>query len=407
MTIDLVLSPRDGLSLKDARGFDLAGGVTAAGLPWPGPATTAGAARAVIGRLQGLSETYGKDAHEWQSIVDQVAVWGPIVLDRPLDGARWSPRWPAPQDAVRLPHPKAGRRDQPEAELQWLKPHPRGTASWSVRGLWTDDDEEANATEGLWLPVPRQEGKPLRDRLLWSHEEMVKWLRDPRRRDEDESTQPAERVDIHLSVDPLTLAAKDEHLFAHSTYESLVRTARRDVREFGLGLRLTGVPDALDLTETMWRVGGEGRFASATLLPPEVLASEELAQHWQDSRFLRLILVTPAQFATGWRPDWLAPARANEGHQFEGRLPGLDRPVVLRAAFVDRAWWTSGWDLAQRRPKPSVACVAAGAVYYLESPAQPFTAHDIRSLWLSSIQQDRTAADGFGLVLPAAWPVTV
>ncbi|MGH9896378.1 MAG: type III-B CRISPR module-associated Cmr3 family protein, partial [bacterium] len=113
-------------------------------------------------------------------------------------------------------------------------------------------------------------------------------------------------------------------------------------------------------------------------------------------------------FDAGWRPDWLKPIAADGGFRFEGTLPGLDRHVVLRAAIVDRAAWMSGWDLAYRQPKKSVACVPAGAVYYFESLAEPFTADDIEGLWLSSIQRPGNAAarDGFGLVLPGAWPIT-
>ncbi len=409
MAIDLVLSPRDGLTLKDARGFNLAGGVTSRGLPWPGPATTAGAARTVVGRLQGLSETYGEDKDAWQKIVAEVSVGGPVIVSRPLDGDEWSPLWPPPQDAVCLPHPRAGRHPEPDGEVRWLEPRRRGTARWRVRGLWTGDAAEAEATEDLWLPLPEQRQKPLSPRLLWSHEELVDWLREPRRRDERQSPQPEERVDIHLAVDAGTLAAKDEHLFAHSTYESLVRLGHNEIHELGIALRIRGVGEEFDLTRPVWRIGGEARFATAGRLSTEILGPDErLTRRWKDTRFLRLVLVTPAQFDAGWHPDWVKPTAAGSSFQFEGTLASLDRPVVLRAAIVNRATWMSGWDLARRQPKKSVACVPAGAVYYFESLAEPFTADDIEGLWLSSIQrpEDAAARDGFGLVLPGAWPIT-
>jgi CRISPR-associated protein Cmr3 len=416
MTIDLILTPRDGLTVKDARGFDRAGGIATGGLPWPGPATTAGATRAVVGRLLGLSEVFGQDKRAWKAIAEQVQVQGPIVLTKPLDEARWSPLWPAPQDALRLPHPRAGEDNDPEGRIRWLEPRPRDTTAWHVRGLWGAEPGETAATEGLWLPHPDVQSKPLAHHSLWSDDFMLDWLRRPPRtdrpRDERLAPQPQKRVDIHLAIDPGSLAAKDEALFTHPTYEPLVQMGRdKSVHELALALRVTGSDPGLDLCLPVWRIGGEGRFAAATLLPGEVLAiPEALARSWEDSRFLRLVLVTPAQFEAGWRPDWLEPSvTQGSTYQFEGTVPGLERRVALRAAFVDRAWWTSGWDLAEHRPKPSIACVAAGTVYYLESLAEPFTCADLRELWLGCIQRpgDAAARDGFGLVLPGAWPVSV
>lgn len=410
MKTDLVLCPRDGLTLKDARGFDRAGGVTAGGLPWPGPATVAGSARAVIGRLRSLSEVFGKDKDKWQAVVDQVDVRGPIVLARPLDGDTWEPLWPAPQDALRLPNPRAGRPGEPEGRIHWLEPRPRDAAPWRTRGLWDGDPAEVGATEGVWLPRLDQPAKPLPHRLLWSGDAMLDWLRRPQEREERDGPQPQERIDIHLQMDPDTLAAKDEALFAHSTYEPLVRIrGDKAIHELAIGLRVEAPDEEIDPTAPFWRIGGEGRFASAGPLPAVALGVPDgLLRNWDESRYLRLVLATPARFETGWRPDWLEAKPHEDSYRFEGNLPRLGRPVTLRAAFLDRAWWTSGWDLANRCPKPSVACVAAGSVYYIESLAESFTTDEIRSLWLGSIQgeKDPMARDGFGLMLPGAWPVS-
>jgi CRISPR-associated protein Cmr3 len=416
MTIDLVLSPRDGLTLKDPRGFNLAGGVTAGGLPWPGPATTAGAARAAVGRRdkQKLSETYGEDEPGWRALAARVRVLGPIVLVKRLDLNDWAPAWPAPQDALRLPHPRAGEPRQPEAEIHWLTPQPPNAAGGRSRGVWTGDEGEIAATESLWFPRQVQYGaKPLEPRRLWSRSDILKWLLRPQRHDEVSAPQPRERVDVHLAMDPDTLAAKDEALYALPTYEPLVRGERGAIHELGLGLRVSGIEDGMDLTRHVWRIGGEGRFATAARLAPEALAPPDaLTGNWQESHLLRLMTVTPARFETGWRPDWLFPVAVDGGIRFEGLLPILDRQVTLRAAYVERPWWASGWDLARYEPKPSVAHVPAGAVYYLESLAEPFTAADIEKLWLASIQvpkdpeRPETSAghDGFGLVLPGSWP---
>ena len=132
-----------------------------------------------------------------------------------------------------------------------------------------------------------------------------------------------------------------------------------------------------------------------------------MKRRWTESRRLRLVLVTPGQFRSGWHPDWLRAV----GGSFEGVLPTLDRRVRLVAAFVDRPQWISGWDVAAGRQKPSWACVPAGAVYYLEAlDGQPFAADDAEALWLSSAQTTQgadcteAAREGYGLVVPGQWP---
>jgi CRISPR-associated protein Cmr3 len=421
MAIDLVLRPRDGLTLKDPRGFAVGGGVTAHGLPWPSPQTMAGAVRTVVGRARGHSEQFGEDPDEWDAVRRAIRVQGPIMVASNLDRADWRPLWPAPRDALRLPHPRAGKPRAPAAEIHWLEPQPCPRSGCRVRGLWSVSDASAleiPATEALWRPRPPSEAKPLAPRPLWSDDALVTWLLAPRTRDEDGWLEPPLRRDIHLKVDPDTLAAADEHLFVNPTCEALLAlrsplAQRSELIELGVALRVEGLEPSLDKEEELlaaaWRIGGEARFATAQQLDDRVLAaSERLLQAWKDSRFLRLMLVTPARFDAGWRPDWLEPTERNGEIRFEGEMPGLGRLVVLRGACVDRPSWSSGWDLVKRRPKPSEACVAPGAVYYFESLAAPVTKQDARRLWLASIQQPEDAArhNGFGLVLPGIWPIT-
>jgi CRISPR-associated protein Cmr3 len=419
MADELVLCPRDGLTLKDARGFNLAGGVTAGGLPWPGPATLAGAARTVVGRLSGHSEVVGEDRDRWQQLAKTVGVGGPVILCRPVDGERWVPLWPAPLDALRTPDPDAQSYDAPQRSV-WLEPKPRADAGASVCGSWIagasvgpNKAAEVVATEALDLPLMSDRQKPLEPRQLWLHDEMLAWLSEPRTRDEQPAPQPSERLDVHLSVNPETLASRDEHLYVQSTYQSLVRIKHEQKAydyELGLGLRVCGVESDLDLTQPFWRLGGEARFATAYRLHAEVLAPpNHLLRRWRETRFLRLVMITPACFRGGWRPDWLAAEATDVGHRFQGALPVTGHQVRLRAAFVDRPQWLSGWDMLAHGPKPSVACVPAGAVYYLQSLAEPFTKTHIEQLWLATLQSADTqlARDGFGLVLPGAWPNAV
>jgi CRISPR-associated protein Cmr3 len=65
-----------------------------------------------------------------------------------------------------------------------------------------------------------------------------------------------------------------------------------------------------------------------------------------------LMLVAPAFFAAGWRPDGLPTG-------------------TLIAAAVDGPFVVSGWDLARCGPKPTRFGVAAGSVYFVENRQPP------------------------------------
>lgn len=404
----LVLTPRDGLSLKDPRSYDIAGGLPATGLPWPTPSTVAGAARAAIGIGRGLPTRHGEGKDEWLRLLDEVTIAGPLAVVRTL-GDRWEPLWPTPQDALRLP-PLTEPRDpaDPTARTVWLNPRPKAEHA-RVRGLWLGDEPEIQATESLWLaPRPTEKGKPLEARRWWSQEEFNLWLRSPQQREEHSPISlPELRNDVRLAIDHESGAAKDQHLFGQPTQEVLFRH-KGSLKELGIALQVDcSTPPPPSWLKAPWRLGGETRFAQPHEVPNPY--KEDLARTWRPSRFLRLCLITPARFFSGWRPDWLTPVQSPEGKwRFEGPLPSTRKRVALRAAFVDRPQWISGWDLVAKGPKPSSRCVRPGAVYYFESLDAELSADDVRSLWLSSVQaqDDDARRNGFGLVVPGAWPQT-
>ncbi len=411
MKRSIVLCPRDGLSLKDARSMFVAGGMPSRGLSWLTPTTTAGAARAVAGRALGYETTYGADVERWRRLATDVDVRGPLAVVRALDdAARWQPLWPAPRDAVRKPAVDA--RGRPCGRLEWLEPRPREDLRARVCAVGATDGVERDALESMLLPRLDEREKPLPALPWWSHDELVAWLRDPRPRNESAAgAVPVMRPDVHVAIDAEKDAAADQHLFSLPTLETLVMK-RHGASAFEVGVALTvetrDLAGDLELAGLPWRVGGEGRFAWSETLPDEVLAApQSLLRAWTDTRFLRLCLVTPARFDAGWRPDWLTPVKGADGARFEGEMPGTKKRVALRAAFVDRPQWMSGWNLALREPKPSHVAVSAGAVYYFEAlDGAAFAAGDVEALWLASIQTRGTveARDGFGLVVPGAWP---
>jgi CRISPR-associated protein Cmr3 len=88
-----------------------------------------------------------------------------------------------------------------------------------------------------------------------------------------------------------------------------------------------------------------------------------------------LLLLSPAFFSRGWRPD-LVP---------DGQL---------RSAAVDGPYAISGWDLARGGPKPTRFGVDAGSVYLIEGPA-PTVRH------LGTDRED--GALGYGFFVKGSW----
>lgn len=419
-TTEIALRPRDGLTIKDPRGFNIAGGAQARSVPWPLPSTTAGAARTAIGFANGFaSKPTAEEKTRWNALLQQVSVLGPFNLHRTAPDGPWSVVWPAPRDAVAFP----GRHGR-DVELVWLTPRPARGAC----GFWSGSDLERRATEALWRAEVDDRRKLVSMPRWWTADDFLAWMAVPgpfslRTR----VTEPLGRFDWHVKVKPDTYTAEDAALFGHDTHEYLRspqiwdRDGNRkiDYDEIAIGLRVTCSSDLI-VPFSMWRVGGEGRLARAQGTDLSRLMGfphdrfDVPAQNRTQRRRFRIVLCTPASFESGWRPDWLAPTETNGEFQFRGTMPGTDLDLVLRAAMVDRPLVSSGWDFARGsygEPKPSRRLVAAGAVYYFEvhDSERVITAEELERLWMRTLQLpgEQAARDGFGLAVPGEWPADV
>jgi len=362
----------------------------------------AGALRTEEGFARGLSPQPGRAERErWEVLRTSVTLAGPFAVHR-VDEGPWSLVWPAPSDSVALP----GRR-RGETTLAWLEPR----AVEGVRGAWGLADDERRATDGLLWGHRSLPAKALPGDRWWSSREVLAWLGDPHDKGMSAGRirAPVDRFDLHVGLDPATLTAEEGRLFGHDTWEyRALHRVKRDaiqVEEFGVALRAEGATVALP---AWWRLGGEARLAHAEPLGADVFTfPEELALGAEErvTRF-RLVLATPAFFETGWRPDWLTPCARDGRWSFEGELPVLGARVRLRAACVERATPTSGWDFQRRGPKPTRRLVAAGSVYFFETVGEGIDATAWRSLWLATMQRADTdaARDGFGRMVAGRWP---
>lgn len=407
----IALRPRDGLTLKDPRGFNVGGGVQARSLEWPLPSTVAGTVRTAVGFAAGYPAKPDEAGREnWRALKTNVRVRGPFPLHL-TSQAKWSLLWPAPRDAVAF----AGKKER-EILIEWLSPAPAGGA----RGLWQVDDSELRAVEALWRPAMNQRDKPIDMPLWWSTRDFLPWLACPRRgRLLDRAPSPVTRFDMHLKVNPDRYTAQDGQLFGHDTMEYLRTTRvsghRPEVRidEIAVGVGVD-CEEGLHLPmDSLWRMGGEARLVRTERASDALFQfpDDELSE-WEPSCRFRIVLVTPAAFEKGWRPSWLEPHAGSGGDapRLQGTLPGTDIDVVLRAAMVGRPVATSGWDFDKDRPKPSRRLVGPGAAYFFETvdPRRLIEKRDLQELWLRSmhdpVSEAEAARDGFGVAVPGAWP---
>ena len=157
------------------------------------------------------------------------------------------------------------------------------------------------------------------------------------------------------------------------------------------------------LAPTLVHLGGKRRLA---VLEPEPddgwpTPPDGWLERIRSAGGLCLTLLTPGVFSAGYRPGWLHDALTGSPPE----MPGLN--LRLRAAAVERWQPHSGWDLAQRQPRPARKLVPAGTTYWFDVLG---TCHKeaLAALWLASVcdePQDRR--DGFGLALPGPWaPLT-
>lgn len=153
------------------------------------------------------------------------------------------------------------------------------------------------------------------------------------------------------------------------------------------------------LAPTLVHLGGKRRLAALEPEPEDRWPAppEGWLERIRSAGGLCLTLLTPGVFCAGYRPGWLDATLAGSPPE----APGVR--LRLRAAAVERWQPHSGWDLAQRQPRPTRKLVPAGATYWFDVLGA-CDKEALAALWLASVcdkPQDRL--DGFGLALPGPW----
>lgn len=232
---DLVLSPRDGLFLKDGREWATSEAGRAHSLAWPMPSTLLGALVTARGRLK---ETTGQRLakEEWQALAEATELGPTIALRRLLPGAEpWQSThrvWPVPADALFFAD-AGGRLNR----VRRLDPRPA-----QANTLGRDDEE---AREALWWPRADDPTRPARPPQWWAEAAFVAWLADDKTlracNDMFRGLALPRHTQSHVGIDPKTLTARRKFCSPMtSSRRSTARLARRNAHLIANGRSAAG-----------------------------------------------------------------------------------------------------------------------------------------------------------------------
>lgn len=379
-----LITPRDPVIVRDGRPFGPDPGARAQSLPFPLPATVAGAVRTRCGEAQGGFDPGGA----MSAAVRTLPVCGPFLAElSPTDGAPPQLLLPAPGDALAF----AGDSDR-TLRRRWLRPVQVDAAAQS-------DLDPRLLPIGMAAPIAE---KPLhKPPAFWREESYLQWLADPQ--DDDGDVQldklgipgPVAESRVHVRIDPATGTADEGFLFQTSGLEFQLRPpVKPEWRLDGATTLGLLVVTAAEIDAGPGSLGGERRTVfwqrAVDLLPecPPTLRAAIVA-----AQACRLILTTPGLFADGLLPrfDWLA-------------IPDLH--VTVKGAVASRYDVISGWDYAAGMAKKTRRLAPAGAVYYLSLAGSSRAAIDqfVTQLWFHPVSDDaQDRRDGFGVAALGAW----
>lgn len=398
--MQLALLPRDGLFLKDGRGWYTSDVGRSHGHAWPHPPTVRGALRAAYGHHIMARDGIRLKPVDWEHATADLRIDKLLAMRRPAGThpfTRDHRVWPVPADALHLANGKVHRllpNTAPRLPALDLNDDPNDLDG---------DADQARAFANLWRPDLPTRTKPGPRPDFWTEADMRAWLLHPGASADAPIHIPglhlSRRTDLHVTIDPGSQTATPSMLFSSEVTEPLDRAQH----EWALGIECTLPADTHTGTFPAGPVllGGRRRLALVERdTAPEIFTAPAGSfDNIPAGRGLRLICVTPAAFTRGWLPDGFAPA----GNTYLGTLPGVAGDVILRAALVPRPLDLSTWNTVAGCPRPTRRLVRPGAVYFFEKQDGPFTPAEHAALWLAALGDGRD--DGLGLVVPGRWHI--
>jgi CRISPR-associated protein Cmr3 len=383
MTAMLEITCHEPIVARDGRPFGAGQGNRMRSLDWPLPSVLAGSLRSTLGKSanRNFSVETAKD-------LLCVEVAGPLPQS---DGQLY---FPSPEDCV--VDPKQGpHRALPQTA--------GGGCDWPAQGL---------------LPVQIQTSddfKPEAAPAWWPEDRYAAWLAGEEIIFDRKFLRTAEREErTHVRIDPDAGSAVDENLFTTAALSLShlprhgVAIQRAPASRFAL-ITLSARVRAADWCgeevahlDMLHPLGGERRLAywKTSAAPLVWSCPEKIRKALSAASRVRMALVTPGIFGSGWKPGWL-----DEG--LVGIPPGTNVRLRLVGVCIGRWRAVSGWSLAElpgqpRGPKPVKRVVPAGGVYFFE--VMDGNASELAERWLESVNDDAQGRrDGFGLATWGVW----
>jgi CRISPR-associated protein Cmr3 len=382
-----IIEPRDPFIARDGRPFGLIPGARAASYDFPFPSTTTGGVRTRHGL--GIGGNFDDEQQKPRLIAEvrRIGVRGPLLVEigKDPDDVRWLAS--APADAALFEVETVnGNIDRYRAEIKVLEP----------RGL--PDDADTNLPEGLMpiCPTLSDQRKPCGNApRYWTWQRFEQWLINPVCEQVDLTelghNGPVSETRTHVKVQPGTWTAADGALFQTRGLEFTLgnKHASLSARRLAFGI----ATDATGITPGLAPLGGERRLVNwhksrATLPECPPLLRETIIE----TGACRIVLLTPAHFKEGSRPQWLV-----------GPQCGISPELIAMAAT--RTQVVSGWDFEINKPKPTRRLVPPGAVFFLRLDGDPSARNQwIDMMWMACVSDDeQDRRDGFGLAVLGSW----
>jgi CRISPR-associated protein Cmr3 len=392
------ISARDSLIARDGRPFGITGSARIRCLNWFYPSVTAGSLRTLLGKsLTGAGSANPFLQDDLLFRLKKIEIFGPL----PIIGDDLYV--PIPRDLLVF-------QDTPNKppRVAPLAPQPLE----DEEGCNMPNYSQPASLYSLWPIQGDIGGKPLTIGAFWTMSKLVQWLTlkqgeeiaPPLAGIEGIADYPLKDVRVHVTISDNTGTAEPSHLFIS---ESL---SFSDEQSYGmlLGVKTKDIEIVQQLSglNTLHPLGGERRLALFRKIQQDYWSlPQEINESVADASGLRMVLLTPAIFAGGWRPAWIDPCT------FEGSPPGAPHlRLRLRGAALERWKPISGWSLeknadgkSQQGPKPIRRLVPAGSAYFFQIVSGN-TSEGLENLWLASVSDElQDQRDGFGLAAWGSW----
>lgn len=389
-----IIEPRDPLIVRDGKPFDSTPGARATSLDFPFPSTTTGGVRTRAGLGPDGTFDVGRIPD-----VKEIAVRGPLLVAVDEQTVNWLA--PAPADALLL---------NSEPLQDGLARCKRLVPVVPIAGESTDFDAVLQGENLALVGMAQPDTTPSKPYgyapRFWHWDNFATWLSAPPDEEfvavaELGHGGPTSETRTHVSIAPATQTAVEGALFQTRGLEfTQAGQHLADCQRLALAVETPDpLPGGLSIAPGLAPLGGERRLVqwrqSTAALPSADVVRDAIIEQ----QACRVILLTPAHFEAGWKPQWLLAGRA-------GVTP------KLCAAIVNRPQVVSGWDFAltdrngrRGMPKTTRRLASAGSVYFVQLDGTAAAIGDwITETWMQCVSdgpQDRL--DGFGLAVLGTW----